>query len=90
MLKRQVVINNELGLHARAAAQLVRLAERFTSRLILKREDTGVTANAKSILSVLHIAAGLGISLTITAEGDDENAAINAVVELFEKGFGEN
>lgn len=89
MLERRVTVINDLGLHARAAAQLVRLATGFRCRITLERDDNGVTANAKSILSVLHIAAGLGVSLRITAEGDDEFAALEAVEKLFLSGFGE-
>lgn len=89
MLERPVTVINELGLHARAAAQLVRLASRFRCRITLRREDNGVTANAKSILSVLHLAAGYNVGLTIRAEGDDENEAIEAIEKLFLDGFGE-
>ena len=89
MLEGSVTVVNPLGLHARAAAQLVRFAGKFQSRMILRREDTGAFANAKSILSVLHIAAGLGVSLRITADGEDEFAAIEAVEKLFLSGFGE-
>ena len=89
MLERRVPILNALGLHARAAAQLVRLANRFRSRIILTREDTGVTANAKSILSVLNIAAAYGCEIRVTAEGDDEAAAVDAIVDLIMRGFGE-
>lgn len=89
MLERVVRINNTLGLHARAAAQLVRLAAGFSCRVTIRRNDTGVEANAKSILSVLHIAAGFGISLTIVTDGPDEAAAIEAIERLFLDGFGE-
>lgn len=90
MLERQVQITNALGLHARAAAQLVRAAARFRSRIILIRMDNGESANAKSILSVLHLAAGHGVTLTITADGDDEDAAIETLEAMFLQGFGEN
>ena len=89
MLERSIEIKNALGLHARAAAQLVRLAGRFRCRIILKREDTGVTANAKSILSVLHLAAGFGVSISVTADGEDEAQAIAAIEKLILNGFGE-
>jgi len=89
MLKRQVRVTNSLGLHARAAAQLVKLANRFRSRITLKRPDNGVTANAKSILSVLNIAAGYGAELEITVDGEDEVAAADAIEKLFMTGFGE-
>jgi phosphotransferase system HPr (HPr) family protein len=89
MLKQPLPIVNILGLHARAAAQLVRLAGRFKCRLTLVREDTGLSANAKSILSVLHLAAAFGTRLHIVAEGVDEADAVAALKRLFEEGFGE-
>ena len=89
MLERRVEVINELGLHARAAAQLVRLARKFSSRITLTREDNGDSANAKSILSLLYLAAAKGVMITLTVEGDDEGDAINAVESLFLEGFGE-
>ena len=89
MLERRVPILNPLGLHARAAAQLVRLANRFRSTIILTRDDTDVSANAKSILSVLNIAAAYGCEIRVTAKGDDEAAAMDAIINLFVRGFGE-
>ncbi len=89
MLERRVQVINDLGLHARAAAQLVRLAATFTSDIRLYRNDTGLSANAKSILSVLHLAAASGTEVRVTADGEDEGAAIEAIARLFEKGFGE-
>lgn len=89
MLERTVTVNNALGLHARAAAKLVRLSCEFRSSIRLSRPDTGITANAKSILSVLYIAAACGCVLTITAEGEDEGEAMAAVVKLISEGFGE-
>jgi phosphocarrier protein HPr len=90
MLQRRVPIVNSLGLHARAAAQLVRVTGAFASKITLKRPDTGATADAKSILSVLHLAAGYGSPLFVEAEGDDEYDAVEAVAKLFSEGFGEN
>ena len=89
MLKRPLPIVNSLGLHARAAAQLVRLAAKFRCRITLVRDDTGLTANAKSILSVLHLAASFGTSMHVTADGEDETEAMAAIEKLFEDGFGE-
>ena len=89
MLERRVVVTNPLGLHARAAAQLVRLAANFKSNIEIRREDTGVSADAKSILSVLYVAAGVGVEITITADGIDDETAVNAIYELFARGFGE-
>jgi len=89
MLEGTVTIINPLGLHARAAAQLVRLSGTFKSRILIAREDSGVFADAKSILSVLTLAAGMGTQLGLTVEGEDASEAFAAVSLLFEKGFGE-
>ncbi len=89
MRKISVRLTNTLGLHARAAAQLVRLASRFKSSIILKRRDNAVTANAKSILSVLSIAASFGVELKVFADGVDEQEAINEITKLFADKFGE-
>jgi phosphocarrier protein len=89
MKERSVTISNRLGLHARAAARLIRRASQFSSSVQLLREDTGETADGKSILSVLLLAAPRGTSLIIKTEGDDEERAIDALVELVEQKFGE-
>jgi phosphocarrier protein HPr len=89
MLKGNVAIINRLGLHARAAAQLVRLASGFQSKIKLVRTDNSVIADAKSILSVLTLAASKGVELEIEIEGEDEQAAFEAVQEIFKNGFGE-
>ncbi|HEY8560639.1 MAG TPA: HPr family phosphocarrier protein [Pyrinomonadaceae bacterium] len=89
MLKGTVVVINRLGLHARAAAQLVRLASGFQSKIKLLRTDNAVIADAKSILSVLTLAASKGVELEIEIEGDDERTAFDAVQEIFRNGFGE-
>ncbi|HEY0462078.1 MAG TPA: HPr family phosphocarrier protein [Pyrinomonadaceae bacterium] len=89
MLKGQVLIINRLGLHARAAAQLVRLASSFHSKIKLMRTDNSVVADAKSILSVLTLAASKGVALEIEIEGDDQQTAFDAIQEIFKNGFGE-
>ncbi len=89
MLKGQVSIVNDLGLHARAAAQLVRLASGFGSRIRLLRTDNAVIADAKSILSVLTLAASKGVILEIEIDGEDESAAFSAIESIFANGFGE-
>jgi len=90
MIERSVEITNRLGLHARAAAALVRTANRYQSALRLEREDKTAMADAKSILSVLMLAASRGTRLLVRAEGVDEREAIEAVCALFANGFGEN
>lgn len=89
MLERRVVIVNRLGLHARAAARLVRTACAFRSELRLERADRSASAEAKSILSVLMLAASRGTELSVTANGEDEEEALQALCELIETGFGE-
>ena len=89
MVEQTVVITNRLGLHARAAAQLVRAANRFQSQVRIERLDQSATADAKSILSVLMLAASRGTGLRLIADGTDENEAIGALTRLFADGFGE-
>jgi phosphotransferase system HPr (HPr) family protein len=89
MLEGRAKIVNPLGLHARAAAQLVRLAGTFKSRILLKRLDSTVTADAKSILNVLTLAASRGTELDLEIEGPDETAALEAITDIFARGFGE-
>lgn len=89
MLKAKLKVINQLGLHARAAAQLVRLAGTFQSSIELKRFDNNVVADAKSILSVLTLAAARGTELELQVEGEDEKRALESIEEIFLKGFGE-
>ena len=84
------MITNRLGLHARAAALLVRTATKFQSAIRLERVDKTAAADAKSILSVLMLAAARGTELRVTAEGVDEDEAIVALCGLVAGGFGEN
>ncbi len=83
------MLSNRLGLHARAAAQFVRRASHFNSSVELLREDTGETADGKSILSVLLLAAACETCLIIKTVGDDEERAVDALAELVEQKFGE-
>ena len=89
MVECRVSVVNRLGLHARAAAQLVRAAGRFQSSVRLERVDGSAGADAKSILSVLMLAASRGTELRVTAEGLDEGEAVAALRSLFAEGFGE-
>ena len=89
MLERTLLIKQRLGLHARAAAKLVRVASAFQSQVQLRRLEGDVTADAKSILSVLMLAAGRGTELQASADGVDEEAAMDAIERLFAEGFGE-
>ncbi|HIE53763.1 MAG TPA: HPr family phosphocarrier protein [Chromatiaceae bacterium] len=87
MKTRQLTIPNKLGLHARAAARLVNTASQFESDIYLEKEQTRV--NGKSIMGVMMLAAAQGTVITIIADGQDEEAALEAVQQLVEAGFGE-
>ena len=87
MLERDIVVSNRLGLHARASAKLVQLVAGFKSTVWLISK--GREVNAQSIMGVMMLAAGMGTSLTVRAEGDDAEAALAAVVDLFGRKFDE-
>jgi len=87
MRQQKVMITNRLGLHARAAAKLVHTANAFDSEVFIGGEYEEV--NAKSILGLLTLAASKGASVTVRADGPDEEAAVVALVELFHDKFGE-
>ena len=89
MAERRVQVTGRLGLHARAAANLVRVASQFKSSLTLQRLDGSAEADAKSILSILSLAASRGTSLRVVASGDDEQQALDAVIGLFSRDFDE-
>lgn len=89
MIEKQLKITNPLGLHARAAAQLVRLAGRFKSKIKIQRTDSNIIADAKSILSVLTLAAAKGTELNLLIEGTDAKEALTEIEKLFTDGFGE-
>jgi phosphocarrier protein len=84
---RKVVIPNRLGLHARPAAELVKLAATFVSEIWVAKGDLRV--NAKSIMGVLMLAAEQGVELVIEAEGQDGREAADALAALVARGFGE-
>jgi phosphocarrier protein HPr len=87
MIKSSISINNKLGLHARASAKLTKLAGSFKSDIHLSRNNRRV--NAKSIMGVMMLAAGLGSEVEIETEGADEQAAMDALRALVEGKFGE-
>ena len=88
MIEQTATIINPLGLHARPAAQFVKLANTFASEIEVLKE--GVPVNGKSIMGVMILAAECGSSVTIRAVGADEAAAVAALVELVKSGFGES
>ena len=87
MTSRTVTVVNQLGLHARAAAKFVHLATRFEAQIRVIR-DTKVM-DGKSIMGILLLAAARGTAITDEAAGVDEQAAVDALVQLVESGFGE-
>jgi len=84
----EIEIVNKLGLHARAAAQLVRTAGNFGSEIRI--EGNGSEADAKSIMSVMMLAASRGTRVRVTAEGEDAAEAIEAITSLVAARFGED
>jgi phosphocarrier protein len=87
MIKSTITIINKLGLHARASAKLTKLAGSFKSDVHLTRNSRRV--NAKSIMGVMMLAAGLGSEVEIEVEGEDEALAMQALRALIEDRFGE-
>lgn len=82
-----IVLTNKLGLHARAAAKLTQLASTFDSEIFIARNCQRV--NAKSIMGVMMLAAGLGVTVRVDAAGDDASQALEQIASLFENKFGE-
>ncbi|MDP2262082.1 MAG: HPr family phosphocarrier protein [Hydrogenophaga sp.] len=87
MIKTTVTISNKLGLHARASAKLTKLAGSFASEVWMERGERRV--NAKSIMGVMMLAAGLGSTVEIETTGEDEQVAMDALVALIDDKFGE-
>ena len=90
MIRTTVRIKSELGLHARAAAKLVKLASRFESDIKLSRLHGPQQVDAKSILGILLLAAAQGTELELMVDGSDEEVATQALVELIDGRFGED
>ena len=89
MIERKLLVKARLGLHARAAAKLVRLTATFRSKVVLRRSEGGPDVDAKSILSVLMLAATAGTELEARVDGIDEQAAMLAIEKMFAESFGE-
>lgn len=87
IIERRMTIVNELGLHARPAAEFVKLASRFAAEILVSKGAYPV--NGKSIMGVLTLAAECGAQLTVRAEGDDAQEAISALEHLVQSGFQE-
>ena len=87
MIQSSIQISNKLGLHARASAKLTKLAGSFKSEIHLSRN--GRRVNAKSIMGVMMLAAGLGTEVLMEVDGEDEAAAMEALRALIDGKFGE-
>ncbi len=87
MIKKSVTISNKLGLHARASAKFTKLAGSFPCEVFMARGDRRV--NAKSIMGVMMLAAGMGITVEIETNGEREGEAMDALVALMDDKFGE-
>lgn len=87
MISKELTIINKLGLHARAAAKLVSLASSFDSDIRVTKD--GKTVNGKSIMGVMMLAASQNTNITITADGEDEQTAIDKLETLVADRFGE-
>ena len=87
MIKSTILISNKLGLHARASAKLTKLAGSLASEVFLSRN--GRRVNAKSIMGVMMLAAGLGTEVEIEVDGPDEAAGMDAIRALIDGKFGE-
>ena len=87
MLEREITISNKLGLHARASAKLVQLLQGYKSNAFLVFK--GREVNAKSIMGVMMLAAGVGSPITLRTDGADEETVMDAMVDLFNRKFDE-
>lgn len=87
MMKKELLIENRLGLHARAAAQIVKAASAYASRITLSKDDLEV--DGKSIMGIMMLAAAKGTNILVRVEGGDEEAALAGLENLFKDKFGE-
>ncbi len=86
-MQQDITIINKLGLHARASAKLTQLASSFKCEVMMSRNSRRV--NAKSIMGVMMLAASMGTTITIETSGEDENDAMQAIINLINDKFGE-
>lgn len=85
MIKKEVIINNDLGLHARPAAIFIQHANKYKSNILITKENS--TVNAKSIMGVMALSVGNGETIELKAEGPDESEAMEDLIKLIESGF---
>jgi phosphotransferase system HPr (HPr) family protein len=88
MLKKEFTILNKLGIHARPAAQFVKTANRYEANVFVEKD--GEDVDGKSIMGLMMLAAGHGSIITVTAEGDDADAAMEALGDLIGRKFEED
>ncbi|MBQ3218357.1 MAG: HPr family phosphocarrier protein [Akkermansia sp.] len=88
MITKKLTIQNKLGIHARPAAQFVRVASRFSADVTVEKDEESV--DGKSIMGLMMLAVGWGAEITVTADGADEAAAMDALEELINNKFGED
>ena len=87
MMQKEFTIKNRLGLHARAAAQLVQIANRFEAEITVEKE--GMAVSGKSIMGILMLAAPQGSQIVLGVDGKDEEQALKTLGQLIDDGFGE-
>lgn len=87
MIERDVTVRNRAGIHTRPASMIVKTASNYDAEIFLRRDNYEI--NGKSVIGVMTLAAEQGATLTLVVDGEDEDAAVEALVELFEDGFGE-
>jgi len=87
MIEREVTVRNRAGLHTRPASMLVRTASQFEAEVFLRRDNYEI--NGKSVIGVMTLAAEQGATLDLIVDGEDEEAAADAIADLFADGFGE-
>jgi phosphocarrier protein HPr len=87
MMKKELLIENKLGLHARAAAQIVKSASAFSSKITLEKD--GLEVDGKSIMGIMMLAAAKGSSVLLEVRGEDEGQALAGLEQLFKDKFGE-
>lgn len=88
MAQRELTIQNKLGIHARPAAQFVKTASKFSSEIRVEKD--GEEVDGKSIMGLMMLAAGNGSVIIVAAEGDDEEAALDALADLIDRKFEED
>jgi len=87
MMKKELMIENKLGLHARAAAQIVKVASVYSSKITLSKD--GLDVDGKSIMGIMMLAAAKGTTVLVQANGEDEERALTGMESLFKDKFGE-